>query len=146
MDKNTQAGGKLGNNGHYFGIQLAEANFQAGDSLVIVATLNGGNIATLYTESEGTNFIDTVPFDATTGIASYVLKAEASAIYIVRLTSDCNPTVSMMQVYRTGTAPSNPTAVINTLTEKKAIKRIVNGQLIIERDGHSYNALGAEIK
>lgn len=146
VDKNTQAGGKLGSNGHYFGIQLAEGNFQAGDSLVIVATLNGGNIATLYTESEGTNLIDTVPFDATTGIASYVLKAEASAIYIVRLTSDCNPTVSMMQVYRTGTAPSNPTAVINTLTEKKAIKRIVNGQLIIERDGHSYNALGAEIK
>lgn len=146
VDKNTQAGGKLGGNGHYFGIQLAEGNFQAGDSLVIVATLNGGNIATLYTESEGTNLIDTVPFDATTGIASYVLKAEASAIYIVRLTSDCNPTVSMMQVYRTGTAPSNPTAVINTLTEKKAIKRIVNGQLIIERDGHSYNALGAEIK
>ena len=146
VDKNTQAAGKLGSNGHYFGIQLAEGNFQAGDSLVIVATLNGGNIATLYTESEGTNLIDTVPFDATTGIASYVLKAEASAIYIVRLTSDCNPTVSMMQVYRTGTAPSNPTAVINTLTEKKAIKRIVNGQLIIERDGHSYNALGAEIK
>lgn len=146
VDKNTQAAGKLGSDGHYFGITLAEGNFLAGDSLVIVATLNGGTSATLFTDSEGTNAIAAPEFDATTGICSYVLTESVSAIYLVRLTSDCNPTVSMMQVYRTGTAPSNPTAVINTLTEKKAIKRIVNGQLIIERDGHSYNALGVEVR
>lgn len=38
------------------------------------------------------------------------------------------------------------TAVDNTEVSKKAVKRIVDGQLVIERDGKFYNALGAEMK
>ena len=33
-----------------------------------------------------------------------------------------------------------------TVDGKKAVKRIVNGQLVIEREGKMYNALGAEVK
>lgn len=38
------------------------------------------------------------------------------------------------------------TALNNTAEEGKAVKRIVNGQLVIEREGKMYNALGAEVK
>lgn len=99
-DKDTQNDGKLGNNGHYFGIRLAEGSFQEGDSLVIVATLNGGNTATLFKEKAGTNAIASVDFDVNTGICSYVLTEADSAIYIVRKSSGCNPTISKIQVYR----------------------------------------------
>ncbi len=38
------------------------------------------------------------------------------------------------------------TAISNTAVEAKAIKRIVNGQLFIEKNGKIYNATGAEVK
>ena len=41
---------------------------------------------------------------------------------------------------------SDPTAIDNTNAEAKAVKRIVNGQLVIEKNGKFYNALGAEVK
>lgn len=41
---------------------------------------------------------------------------------------------------------NDPTAIDNTTVEAKATKRIVNGQLLIERDGKLYNATGAEVK
>ena len=43
-----------------------------------------------------------------------------------------------------GTNPS--TAIDNTAVEAKAAKRLVNGQLVIEKNGRTYNALGAELK
>ena len=38
------------------------------------------------------------------------------------------------------------TAIDEAVDSKKAVKRIVNGQLVIEREGKMYNALGAEVK
>jgi hypothetical protein len=38
------------------------------------------------------------------------------------------------------------TGVDNTTTDGKAVKRMVNGQLLIEREGKVYNALGAEVQ
>ena len=38
------------------------------------------------------------------------------------------------------------TAIENTNANAKAVKRIVNGQLVIERNGVRFNALGAEMK
>ena len=38
------------------------------------------------------------------------------------------------------------TAIDNTDAATKAVKRIVNGQLVIEREGKLFNALGAEVK
>ena len=41
----------------------------------------------------------------------------------------------------------NPTTALdNTAVENSAVKRLVNGQLLIERDGRIYNALGVEVK
>ena len=40
----------------------------------------------------------------------------------------------------------DPTAVDNTAVEAKAVKRIVDGQLLIERDGKTYNAQGVEVR
>ena len=42
--------------------------------------------------------------------------------------------------------PKIPTAVETIQTEGKSVKRIVNGELRIIRDGKSFNALGAELK
>lgn len=44
------------------------------------------------------------------------------------------------------TYPTTPTAIDNTEAEGKAVKRIVNGQLVIEKNGVRYNALGIEVK
>ena len=38
------------------------------------------------------------------------------------------------------------TAIGNTAADVKAVKRVVNGQLFIEKNGKTYNALGAEVK
>ena len=38
------------------------------------------------------------------------------------------------------------TAISNTVEETKTVKRIVNGQLVIIREGKTFNALGAELK
>jgi hypothetical protein len=38
------------------------------------------------------------------------------------------------------------TAVENITTEKGATKRIENGQLLINRNGNTYNVLGASVK
>ena len=41
---------------------------------------------------------------------------------------------------------SGTTGIDNTAAEAKAVKSFRNGQLIIEKNGKSYNALGAEVK
>ena len=43
-------------------------------------------------------------------------------------------------------APTTPTAIDNTSINLNATKRIVNGQLLIEKNGKFYNATGAEVK
>ena len=98
--KNMQDDGKLGKDGHYFGITLTDSAFLAGDSLVIVATLNGGNTATLFADKDGNTAIASPEFDANTGICSYILTEDVTSIFLVRKTSACNPTIKMMQVYR----------------------------------------------
>ena len=42
--------------------------------------------------------------------------------------------------------PSSATAIDNTADDAKAVKRVVNGQLLIERDGKTFNAQGIEVK
>ncbi len=48
--------------------------------------------------------------------------------------------VRLVQTY------SGATAIDNTAVDAKAVKRIVNGQLLIERDGKTFNAQGIEVK
>ena len=100
-DKNTASDGKLGSNGHYFGITLTTGSFLMGDIIEIYASaLSGGNTATLFTDKEGENAIGNADFDLNTMKATYTLTADVPAIYIVRTTSDCNPHVRMIQVIR----------------------------------------------
>ena len=42
--------------------------------------------------------------------------------------------------------PTGTTAIDNTNVRMKPIKRIVNGQLVIERDGRTYNAIGTQVR
>ena len=44
------------------------------------------------------------------------------------------------------TAPADPEAIENTSISTQAVKHIVNGQLLIEKNGVRYNALGQEAK
>jgi len=43
-------------------------------------------------------------------------------------------------------APSGATSIDNTSVESKAIKRIVNGQLFIEKDGKTYTVMGQIVR
>ncbi len=44
------------------------------------------------------------------------------------------------------TLPGEETAISNTAVDTKAVKRVVNGQVIIEKNGKFYDLLGAEVK
>ena len=54
-------------------------------------------------------------------------------------------TMPMLKIFA-NEDPSTPTAINNTATNTNATKRIVNGQLLIEKNGKFYNATGAEVK
>ena len=107
-DKSTQDNGKLGSNGHYFGVKLAQGEFQVGDVVTIVASaLNGGNIATIYADKTGTELLGSVPFDTLTLEASFTLTASAEWIYLYRKDSGCNPSVASISVNRSCEASNN---------------------------------------
>ncbi|MBR1716194.1 MAG: cadherin-like beta sandwich domain-containing protein [Paludibacteraceae bacterium] len=106
-DKNTQDNGKLGSNGHYFGVKPASGSFMAGDVVTIVASaLNGGNTATLYSD-KGENELGSADFDAETLTATYTLTASANAIYVYRASSACNPAIESITVTRACEASNN---------------------------------------
>lgn len=106
-DKNTQDNGKLGSNGHYFGVKPASGSFMAGDVVTIVASaLNGGNTATLYSD-KGENELGSADFDAETLTATYTLTASANAIYVYRASSACNPNIESISVSRACEASNN---------------------------------------
>lgn len=44
------------------------------------------------------------------------------------------------------TLPGEETAISNTAVDTKAVKRVVNGQVIIEKNGKFYDLLGAELR
>ncbi len=55
--------------------------------------------------------------------------------------------VSMARIYKiVFTKTDVPSALDNTDEEAKAVKRVVNGQLIIEKDGKLFNILGGRIR
>ena len=100
-DKNTQDGGKLGSNGHYFGIKLAEGTFKSGDVIKVVASaLNGGNTITLFADKEGTTAIGSVDYDSSTKTAYFTLTADVENVYIYRASSACNSNVEYIEVQR----------------------------------------------
>ncbi len=106
-DKNTQDNGKLGSNGHYFGVKLASGKFQAADEVTIVASaLSGGNTATIYSD-KGTTLLGSADFDTESMTATFTLEAEAEWIYVYRTSSACNPNIEYIAVNRSCEASNN---------------------------------------
>jgi hypothetical protein len=69
----------------------------------------------------------------------------------LKITADINGNYKFTWTYATGelaiTFPAkDPTALDNTAVEGKATKTIVNGMLLITRDGKTYNVLGTQVK
>ena len=134
-DKNTQDNGKLGSNGHYFGVKLASGNFQAGDEVTIVASvLNGGNTATIYSD-KGTTLLGSVDFDAESLTATYMLEDNVEWIYVYRTTSACNPNIEYISVTRSCEASSN--ANIKSLA--------INGETIEAVEGVYSYTVGSSV-
>lgn len=124
-DKNTQDNGKLGSNGHYFGVKLATGNFMAGDVVTIVASvLNGGNVATIYSD-KGNTQLGSADFDTESMTAVYTLEESAEWIYVYRASSACNPNIESITVNRSCEASSNNS--IKSLTiNGEAIEAVEN--------------------
>ncbi len=134
-DKNTQDNGKLGSNGHYFGVKLAQGNFMAGDEVTIVASvLNGGNTATIYSD-KGTTLLGSVDFDAESLTATYTMEDEAEWIYVYRTASTCNPNIDYISVNRSCEASDNNK--IKSLT--------INGEAVEAVEGVYSYTVGASV-
>lgn len=134
-DKNTQDNGKLGSNGHYFGVKLAQGNFMAGDEVTIVASvLNGGNTATIYSD-KGTTQLGSVDFDTESLTAVYTLEDNVEWVYVYRASSACNPNIESITVNRSCEASSN--ANIKSLT--------INGEAIEAVEGVYSYTVGASV-
>ena len=134
-DKNTQDNGKLGSNGHYFGVKLAQGNFMAGDEVTIVASvLNGGNTATIYSD-KGTTLLGSVDFDAESLTAVYTLEDNVEWVYVYRNSSACNPNIESITVNRSCEASSN--ANIKSLT--------INGEAVEAVEGVYSYTVGASV-
>lgn len=134
-DKNTQDNGKLGSNGHYFGVKLAQGNFMAGDEVTIVASaLNGGNAATIYSD-KGTTLLGSVDFDTESLTAVYTLEDNVEWVYVYRASSACNPNIESITVNRSCEASSN--ANIKSLT--------INGEAIEAVEGVYNYTVGASV-
>ena len=77
--------------------------------------------------------------------SAYLTEAQGYSKITTTVAGDYTFTYNYNSNELTVTYPS-ATALDNTADEAKAVKRIVNGQLVIEREGKLYNALGAEVK
>ena len=134
-DKNTQDNGKLGSNGHYFGVKLARGKFQAGDEVTIVASaLNGGNTATIYSD-KGTTLLGSADFDTESLTATYTLEEETEWVYLYRAGSACNPSVESITVTRSCEASDNND--IKSLT--------INGEAVEAVEGVYSYTVGASV-
>ena len=119
-DRNTQDNGKLGSNGHYYGVALTSGSFMFGDTVTVVAsTLNGGNTATIYADKTGTTLLGSVPFDTESKTAKLVLSQGASVVYLYRKDSGCNPNIESLSVSRACAESDNKHASVK-----------INGELL----------------
>ncbi len=75
------------------------------------------------------------------GHLKYMIYFHESSATLYRLTADHGLSVRLVQV-----TPSSSTALDDVASNSKVVKRIVNGRLLIEKNGKTYNVTGAEIK
>ena len=125
-DRNTQDNGKLGSNGHYYGVKLTSGSFMAGDVVTVVASvLNGGNTATIYADKTGTTLLGSVAFDTESKTAVVTLTQSADVVYLYRKDNGCNPNIESLAVSRS--CEDSNDATIHSLT--------VNGDVVEENEG-----------
>ena len=99
VDKNTQGGGKLGSNGYYFGIKLAEGTFLAGDVVTIYASTVSTKVQIF--SDKGETMINEGVFDG--NYYTYTLTEATEWIYLYRTEtagSAMNPTLGYIEVQR----------------------------------------------
>lgn len=75
-------------------------------------------------------------------VSAYISIKTVSSSTVVFKQIMINEAIADVTLPSSGTA----TAIENAAVEAKATKRMVNGQVLIVRDGKTYNALGAEVK
>lgn len=127
VDKNTQGGGKLGSNGHYFGVKLAAGNFQPGDVVTIYASTVSSKVQIF--SDKGTTMINEGVFDG--NYYTYTLTEATEWIYLYRTSSggsSMNPTLGYISVSRS--CEKSNDCSIKTLT--------INGEEITP-EGDVYN-------
>jgi len=146
-EKSTQ-GNKFGGEGNYWGLTLdGESTFQTGDTLhvIISQAAQQGTIA-LYEDKDGATLIYNTEALGVVGDNVFVFPAAMNGkktFYICRTkTNSWNAFVSSICVKRKPAA----TAIGNTEAEVKAVKVIRDGQVLIIREGKTFNVMGAEVK
>lgn len=110
---------------------------EAGDKIAFTAASNTKELVLTNTNSTSSKVETT---DRTYTIVADDLLEGRSIFYVWR--KDGGTSIATMQVTR----PGSGTALDNTSDDVKAIKRIENGMLIIEKNGKAYNVMGQEIK
>ena len=92
-----------------------------------------------YAETPYEFFVDAEPF-------YLVPNKDQIKLYVPDASVDAYKAALYWQDFDVQPMSEVPTAIDTTAADAKATKRIVNGQLFIERDGKIYNALGVEVK
>ena len=107
------------------------------ETVTILATTPPAVKYDISSSYESDSWISFDPSDKTL----YVPKSEGSTVKAAYEAANC------WKLFGTiAEIEDSPTAITATAADTKAVKRIVNGQLLIERDGRTFNALGAEVK
>jgi len=78
--------------------------------------------------------------------ATWVLNANTSICKLVNNGTIITNGYTLTTTSSSGSGSQQTTGVENTVVESKASKSFRNGQLVIEKNGKTYNALGTEIK
>ena len=107
------------------------------ETVTILATTPPAVKYSVESVSESTSWSGFDP----SGKTLYVPKSEGSTVLAAYQAANC------WKLFGTiSEIPEIPSALDNTEAAVKATKRIVNGQLFIERDGKTFNAQGIEVK
>ena len=119
-----------------------------GASTIKVWYMNGGSgTRTLYV-TDGTNIVAQNAYDNSSDrlVLTANYSGAAGKIFIFA-DQACN--LYKIEASNVGTTSAFTPAeqgIINTNAAVKPVKRVVNGQVVIERDGRMFNLLGAEVK
>ena len=127
--------------GKFYNIGRGNNWCQLGNGTVFKFPAKAGAVADLVVMNEPTgSTLDGAGFTWDNGTATFTT-TQAAGLSELTVTN-----ASWGRSLKVTYPASEATGLNNTHAETKAVKRIVNGQLVIEKNGVRYNALGTEIK